>query len=364
MTSKAPALTAGRPRPRRRRSPSARAAQRASDDPADARRARRRRRARVLGRCRGLWRVWRRPEIDRALQRPAPPAHRRARAQLSRSRPASTSRCAPTTASCSPTSSCRKDRRRRPTCTSPRTHPSSRRSTEHGLLAKLPASALKDLPHADAPPSGTWAPVALRVSGLAYSPEADLAVEPAEVGARPRAAGWKGKVAIAPTDSDFPPVVGAVLAQYGKAAAKQWLAGLKRNAQVFQTDEAVVAAVNSGRVAAGVINHYYWYRLRTEIGAGAMHSAALLLPGPQRRLDREHLRRSGAQDQQAPGARRRGSPASSSAEPRSGSSARATTSSTRRVRASRPTRSCRRCRALRRRRSAWSSSETIRPPQS
>ena len=29
---------------------------------------------------------------------------------------------------------------------------------------------------------------------------------------------WKGKVAIAPTDSDFPPVVGAVIARYGEAA--------------------------------------------------------------------------------------------------------------------------------------------------
>jgi iron(III) transport system substrate-binding protein len=149
---------------------------------------------------------------------------------------------------------------------------------QHGLLATLPASTLKQVPRPDAPPSGTWAPVALRVSGLAYSPKLisksslpqsvlDLA-QPA----------WKGKVAIAPTDSDFPPVVGAVLAQYGPAAAKQWLAGLKRNAQVFQTDEAVVAAVNGGRVATGVINHYYWYRLRTEIGAQAMHSAVYYFP--------------------------------------------------------------------------------------
>lgn len=149
---------------------------------------------------------------------------------------------------------------------------------QHGMLARLPAATLRQVPRQDAPPGGTWAPVALRVSGLAYSPKLiprsslpgsvlDLA-QPA----------WKGKVAIAPTDSDFPPVVGAVLAQYGPDAAKQWLAGLKRNAQVFQTDEAVVAAVNSGRVATGVINHYYWYRLRAEIGTGAIHSAVYYFP--------------------------------------------------------------------------------------
>ena len=149
---------------------------------------------------------------------------------------------------------------------------------QHGLLAKLPASTLQQVPRDDAPPSGTWTPVALRVSGLAYSPKliSKSSLPPSVLDLAQPA--WKGKVAIAPTDSDFPPVVGAVLAQYGEAAAKQWLAGLKRNAQVFQTDEAVVAAVNAGRVATGVINHYYWYRLRTEIGPGAMHSAIYFFP--------------------------------------------------------------------------------------
>jgi iron(III) transport system substrate-binding protein len=69
---------------------------------------------------------------------------------------------------------------------------------------------------------------------------------------------WKGKVAIAPTVSDFLPLVGAVIAAYGTTAAQHWLAGLKRNAQTLQSDEAVVAAVNRGDVATGVINQYYW----------------------------------------------------------------------------------------------------------
>jgi iron(III) transport system substrate-binding protein len=149
---------------------------------------------------------------------------------------------------------------------------------QHGLLAKLPAATLQQVPRNDAPSGGAWAPVARRVSGLAYSPKliARSSLPPSVLDLAQPA--WKGKIAIAPTDSDFPPVVGAVLAEYGPTAAKQWLAGLRRNAQVFQTDEAVVAAVNSGRVATGVINHYYWYRLRTEIGQGAMHSAVYYFP--------------------------------------------------------------------------------------
>jgi iron(III) transport system substrate-binding protein len=150
---------------------------------------------------------------------------------------------------------------------------------QHGLLAKLPAPTLQQVPSADQPPSGDWAPVALRISGLAYSSklisQASLPRSVLDL-AQPA---WKGRIAIAPTDSDFPPLVGAVLTRYGAAVAKQWLSAVRHNAQVFQTDEAVVAAVNDGRVATGVINHYYWYRLRTEIGAGAMHSAVYYFPG-------------------------------------------------------------------------------------
>jgi iron(III) transport system substrate-binding protein len=42
---------------------------------------------------------------------------------------------------------------------------------------------------------------------------------------------------------------------------------LKANAQIFDDDEGVVAAVERGAVATGVINNYYWARLRTEQGA-------------------------------------------------------------------------------------------------
>jgi iron(III) transport system substrate-binding protein len=144
---------------------------------------------------------------------------------------------------------------------------------QHGLLARIPAPTLHHVPRSDQPPSGDWAPVALRISGLAYNPSRiSKSSLPASILDLAQPA-WKGKVAVAPTDSDFPPLVGAVIAQYGTQAAEDWLAGLKHNAQIFQTDEAVVAAVNHGDVATGVINHYYWYRLRLEIGAGAMHSA-------------------------------------------------------------------------------------------
>jgi iron(III) transport system substrate-binding protein len=149
---------------------------------------------------------------------------------------------------------------------------------EKGRLAQLDPSILRAVPAADSSPTGRWAGVSLRVGSLAYDPSllprSKLPGSILDL-AKPE---WKGKVAVAPTDSDFPPVVGAIIATRGEKAAARWLAGLKRNAQVYQDAEAVVAAVNRGDVAAGLVNSYYWYRLRREEGADRMHSTLHYFP--------------------------------------------------------------------------------------
>ncbi|MGH2851129.1 MAG: extracellular solute-binding protein [Solirubrobacteraceae bacterium] len=150
--------------------------------------------------------------------------------------------------------------------------------SQHGLLARLPGSILDQVPAADRSPSGTWVGVSLRVSSLVYDParisRSQLPTSILDL-AEPK---WKGKVAIAPLDSDFPPVVGAVIATHGAKAATSWLAGLKRNAAIYQDEESVVAAVNRGDEAVGVINQYYWYRLRLETGVRAIRSALYYFP--------------------------------------------------------------------------------------
>jgi iron(III) transport system substrate-binding protein len=149
---------------------------------------------------------------------------------------------------------------------------------EHRLLAKLRLSTLEQVPQRYSASSGDWVGIALRVGGLAYNraavASAQLPRSLLEL-AQPR---WRGRIAIAPTDSDFVPLVGAVIATYGESAAAEWLAGLRRNARTYQNDESVVAAVNRGDIPTGLINSYYWFRLRLEIGQGAMHSAVYYFP--------------------------------------------------------------------------------------
>jgi iron(III) transport system substrate-binding protein len=141
-----------------------------------------------------------------------------------------------------------------------------------GRLARLPRAILGAGSASDNSPTGNWVGMALRVSSLVYNPEllTRSQLPPSLLAfAEPE---WKGKIAVAPTDSDFPPLVGAVIATHGEAAARIWLAGLKRNARIYQDEEAIVAAVNRGDVASGVVNQYYWYRLQLELGKQAMRS--------------------------------------------------------------------------------------------
>jgi iron(III) transport system substrate-binding protein len=149
---------------------------------------------------------------------------------------------------------------------------------QRGLLVKLPASILSQVPAQDSSPDGDWVGVAARVSALAYNPSMiSVNQMPASLLdlEQPQ---WKGKLAIAPSDSDFVPLVSAMIAKYGVQTTQQWLAGLKANATVYQDIESVVAAVNQGAQAVGIINSYYWFRLQLEIGPSAIHSQIYYFP--------------------------------------------------------------------------------------
>jgi iron(III) transport system substrate-binding protein len=144
---------------------------------------------------------------------------------------------------------------------------------EKGLLNKVDTATLQIIPARFNSPSGQWVGVTARESVLAYNTSK---IQPSQLPpslfdlAKPE---WKGKVGIAPSDADFLPLVSAVLALKGQEQTLQWLKGLKANAQIFDDDEGVVAAVNRGGVVTGVINNYYWARLHAELGDKATRSA-------------------------------------------------------------------------------------------
>jgi iron(III) transport system substrate-binding protein len=151
-----------------------------------------------------------------------------------------------------------------------------------GLLEKLPASILGRVPARYDSPAGDWVGVSARVSVMVYNKSLLRASElPRSVLdlAEPL---WKGKLALAPTDTDILPVITSVARAVGQDRAVRWLKAIDANASndIEPDNEAVTAAVNDGRAALGIIDQYYWYRLRAEIGRQAMHSRiAYFAPG-------------------------------------------------------------------------------------
>jgi iron(III) transport system substrate-binding protein len=145
--------------------------------------------------------------------------------------------------------------------------------SEKGLLSKVAPATIASVPAADNGANGDWVGVLAREDVLAFNTgmiqESALPASLLDL-AKPE---WKGMVAIAPTDADFLPLVGAVAALKGRPAALEWLKGLRENAMIFDDDEGVVAAVDRGAAATGIINNYYWPRLRLEKGVGNIKSA-------------------------------------------------------------------------------------------
>ena len=139
--------------------------------------------------------------------------------------------------------------------------------TEKGLLARVDQSTLDEVPARYNSDSGHWVAVAARETVMVYDPKLLAADElPASILdlAKPE---WKGKLAIAPSEPDFVPIVSAIEKLDGEAAARSWLEGFAANAKHYNDNEGIIAAVDAGQIAAGIINHYYWFEARAEEGS-------------------------------------------------------------------------------------------------
>lgn len=105
-----------------------------------------------------------------------------------------------------------------------------------------------------------WVGVTGRSRVIVYNPD--------EVGEVPQCvkaltdAAYKGDVAIVPGNAGFQAFVTGFRVSEGDDAAREWLEGMQENEVVttIEGNDDVLEAVNSGEVAVGLINHYYWAR--------------------------------------------------------------------------------------------------------
>jgi len=143
-----------------------------------------------------------------------------------------------------------------------------------GLLSAVDSSTLALTPAKYNSPQGDWVGVSARVSVIIYNPglisPAQLPTHVSQL-ASPQ---YKGKLALAPGETDFQPIVTAYQRAYGTTATLTWLNKIHANAagHIYPDNETIADEVNRGAAAFGIVNQYYWYRMRAEIGAGNMHS--------------------------------------------------------------------------------------------
>ena len=174
-----------------------------------------------------------------------------------------------------------------------------------GLLARVDSSTLASTPARFNSAQADWVGVSARVSVHVYNPAlisaSQLPTRISQLAGRQ----YSGKLALAPGETDFQPIVTASLRAYGQAATLSWLKAINANAagHIYGDNETVVDKVNRGQAAFGIINQYYWFRLRAETGAGGMHSKlAFFAPGGSR-LRAGRLRGRDHALEQAPGRR-------------------------------------------------------------
>ena len=139
-----------------------------------------------------------------------------------------------------------------------------------GLLADLPEELLSKVDARFRSPSGQWVGVSGRVRTVVYNtstidpeknlPESILGFTSPE---------WQGRIGWAPLNGSFQAFVTAFRLKWGEDATRDWLEGIQANdAQDYPNNTTIVAAVASGEVDVGFVNHYYLLRFLEEEGEG------------------------------------------------------------------------------------------------
>jgi len=140
---------------------------------------------------------------------------------------------------------------------------------EAGLFNRLPDVVLSRVPDWARSPDGLWVGISGRARVVAYNTgKLSVAGLPDSIEEFTDSK-WKGKIGWAPTNGSLQAMVTAMRVLWGDERTEQWLEGIQANEpKVYPNNTSVVAAVGSGEVEVGFVNHYYLYQFLQEQGEG------------------------------------------------------------------------------------------------
>ena len=138
------------------------------------------------------------------------------------------------------------------------------------ILVELPSDITSLVPEIYKSDRNMWVGISGRARVFNYNP--DTLTEPPTSVLDLMDPVWKGRIAIAPTNSSFQAFVTALRVLEGESVAREFLVAMKNNAVLYESNDVILEAVEAGQVDAGLINHYYWYAKAKEIGRDNMTS--------------------------------------------------------------------------------------------
>ena len=134
-----------------------------------------------------------------------------------------------------------------------------------GRLRVLPKSVLARVPRRFRAPGARWIGISGRARVVAFNTQVlrERDLPPTIWGyTQPR---WRGRIGVPPTNASFQAFVSAMRIRAGDARTRRWLLALRENdVKFFPSNSRVLAAVASGEIHVGLVNHYYLYQLKEQ----------------------------------------------------------------------------------------------------
>lgn len=142
-----------------------------------------------------------------------------------------------------------------------------------GLFTTLPDDIADAVPAGFTSTDGSWVGITGRARVVVYDGEQLSADELPDTIDGYVTDEWNGRLAVAPSNASFQSFVTALRVLEGEDAAAEWVQALAGNSpQIFEGNSQILTAVDGGAVEAGLINHYYWFRAASEVGAQNMRA--------------------------------------------------------------------------------------------
>jgi iron(III) transport system substrate-binding protein len=149
-----------------------------------------------------------------------------------------------------------------------------------GRLQPLPAPVLSAVPEQYRATDGTWVGTSARSRVLFYDPRQVSEAEVPDTLDELLDPKWKGRIGYPPTNPSWQAFVTGIRVVRGEEGARQWLRAFAANEPVrFGNNIETLDGVDTGQIALGLSNHYYWYERVAELGADKVNAKVFYVPG-------------------------------------------------------------------------------------